>query len=231
MIQVREAGRSHCPTYLNLKQWQLLRFRQMRTGRANCERENAGSEATFCFSLEMNYLWHDYRTERVSMLTKHSSSNNGTAQARVEEVLASLSSEDSELSKRLLDAAVAGAVVARQPADANLRAEATQAWNSIRPLIVNHLASQQEIILPWARMRPDFPLDLILRAHEQHLRLRHLAETVDAVSFLAGSDEEVVKAGAALTAFAVCLDDLIDGESRDLFPMIQRSLRGEFTLV
>jgi len=50
------------------------------------------------------------------------------------------------------------------------------------------------------------------------------AEIVDAASFIAGPNEEVVKAGTALTAFAVCLDDLIDGEAHDLFPMIQRSL-------
>ncbi len=159
-----------------------------------------------------------------SILNKRSFINDGTAQSRVEDALARRSGEDSELSKHLLDAAVAGAVVARQPSDTILRAEAAEAWNSIKPVIVNHLARQEEIILPWAKMRADFPFDLILRAHEQHLRLRHLAETVDAASFIAGPDEEVVKAGTALTAFAVCLDDLIDGEAHDLFPMIQRSL-------
>ena len=159
-----------------------------------------------------------------SILNKRSLINEGTAQSRVEDALTRLSGEDSELSKHLLDAAVAGAVVARQPSETILRAEAAEAWNSIKPVIVNHLARQEEIILPWAKMRADFPFDLILRAHEQHLRLRHLAETVDAASFIGGPDEEVVKAGTALTAFAVCLDDLIDGEARDLFPMIQRSL-------
>jgi len=163
-------------------------------------------------------------THQRSILTERSFLNDGTAQSRVEDALARLNSEDSELSKHLLDAAVAGAVVARQPSDTILRAEAAEAWNSIKPVIVNHLARQEEIILPWAKMRADFPFDLILRAHEQHLRLRHLAETVDAASFIAATDEEVVKAGTALTAFAVCLDDLIDGEARDLFPMIQRSL-------
>ena len=159
-----------------------------------------------------------------SILNKPSLINEGNAQSRVEDALARLSGEDSELAKHLLDAAVAGAVVARQPSDRVLRAEAAEAWNSIRPVVANHLAKQEEIILPWAKMRADFPFDLILRAHEQHLRLRHLAEAVDAVSFIAGLDQEVVKAGIALTAFAVCLDDLIDGEARDLFPMIQRSL-------
>jgi len=163
-------------------------------------------------------------THQRSILTERSFLNDGTAQSRVEDALARLTVEDSELGKHLLDAAVAGAVVARQPSDTILRAEAAEAWNSIKPVIVNHLARQEEIILPWAKMRAGFPFDLILRAHEQHLRLRHLAETVDAASFIAATDEEVVKAGTALTAFAVCLDDLIDGEARDLFPMIQRSL-------
>jgi hypothetical protein len=161
------------------------------------------------------------------MLTKTSSSDDGTARSRVEAALARLSQEDSKLDERLLAAAVAGAVVARHPSDPILRAEAAEAWNSIKPVIVHHLASEENIVLPWAKLRESFPADLILRAHEQHLRLRHLAGTVDAASFIAGTDHEVVDAGTALTAFAVCLDDLIDGEQRDLFPMIQRRLLAE----
>lgn len=161
------------------------------------------------------------------MLNKQSSANEGNARSRVEAVLARLTSEDSTLERRLLDAAVAAAIIARQPWDKSLRAEAAEAWSSIRKVIARHVASEQEIILPWAKMQEDFPADLIMRAHEQHLRLRHLAETVDAASFITGTDAEVVKAGSALTAFAVCLDDLIDGEERDLFPMIQRMLMSE----
>jgi hypothetical protein len=48
-----------------------------------------------------------------------------------------------------------------------------------------------------------------------HLRLRHLAATVDAASCITGTDEEVVKAGSALRAFAVFLDDLIDAEEKN----------------
>src|SRR5438445_8446010 len=86
------------------------------------------------------------------LLNKRSSSNkqsflnDGTARSRVEDALARLSGEDSELSKHLLDAAVAGAVVARQPSDTILRAEAAEAWNSIKPVIVSHLARQEKII-------------------------------------------------------------------------------------
>lgn len=146
--------------------------------------------------------------------------------ARVEAALKRLSLEDSKLGDRLLNAAVAGAVVARQPADQMLRAEAAEAWNSIQPVIAHHLTSEENVVLPWATSREDFPHDLVLRAREQHLRLRDLARIVDATSFITGSDEEVTKAGTALTAFAVCLDDLIDGEERDLFPMLQRCLFG-----
>ena len=165
------------------------------------------------------------------MLAKEPSLNEGNARSRVEDALARLSYQDSKLARRPLDAAVAGAVVARHPSDKALRAEAAQAWNSIRPIITDHIASEEEVVLPWAKMRDDFPPVLIMRAHEQHLRLRYLADTIEAVSFTTGTDEEVVKAGTALTAFAICLDDLIDGEERDLFPMIQRILRSEISRV
>ena len=98
-----------------------------------------------------------------------------------------------------------------------------------KPVIAHHLPSEQDIVLSWMKSREDFPPDLILRACEKHRRLWDLALAVEATSFVTGSDCEVTKAGAALTAFAVCLDDLIDGEERDLFPMIQRSLYAEST--
>jgi iron-sulfur cluster repair protein YtfE (RIC family) len=150
-----------------------------------------------------------------------------SAAAQVEAALARLSDEVTKLGERLINAAVAGAVVARQPADARLRAEAAEAWSSIKTVIAGHLSSEEEIVLPWMKAKRNFPPDLILRTCEQHLRLRELARTVDAASFVTGSNDEVTRAGTALTAFAVCLDDLIDGEERDLFPMIQRSLFGE----
>jgi hypothetical protein len=161
------------------------------------------------------------------MLTKQLGTGDTDARGRVEVALARLSFEDSKLGERRLDAAVAGAVVAREPWDPFLRAEAAEAWNSIKTVVARHFASEEQVILPWIKLRDDFPADLIMRAHEQHLRLRHLAATVDATSFITGADEEIVKAGTALTAFAVCLDDLIEGEERDLFPMIDRILRAE----
>jgi hypothetical protein len=161
------------------------------------------------------------------MLTKQPSLNGDNARSRVKDTLARLSNEDSTLARRPLDAAIAGAVVARHPWDTALRAEAAEAWNSIRPIITDHIASEEKVVLPWAKMHDEFPPVLVMRAHEQHVRLRYLAETIDQVSFITGTDEEVVKAGTALTAFAILLDDLIDGERRDLLPMIERILRSE----
>jgi hypothetical protein len=165
----------------------------------------------------------------VMLINKRNQDAQGNCvkSARVEDALTRLSHEDSKLGERMLNAAVAGAVVARQPADTILRAEAAEAWNSIRPVIARHLTCEEDIVLPWAKSLKDFPPDLILRACEQRQRLCNLGRIVDAVSFITGTDEEVTKAGTALTAFAVCLDDLVDCEERDLFPMIQRALFGE----
>src|SRR5579862_7072593 len=124
----------------------------------------------------------------------------GAASARVETAVARLSKEDSKLGERMLNAAVAGAVVARQPADTILRAEAAEAWNSIKTVITHHLSSEEDIVLPWMKSQTNFPPDLILRTCEQHARLRELARTVDATSFITGSNEDVTKAGTALTA-------------------------------
>src|SRR5260370_25402783 len=127
------------------------------------------------------------------------------ATREVEAAVARLTNEDLKLGDRLINAAVAGAVVARQPADMILRAEAAEAWNSIRPVIANHLICQKDIVLPWAESRKDFPPDLILRAREQRTRLCGLGKTIDAASFMTGTDDEVAKAGTALTDFPGCL--------------------------
>src|SRR5271166_7144576 len=119
---------------------------------------------------------------------------NCAASARVVDALKRLSKEDSKLGERLLSAAVAGAVVARQPCDPILRAEAAEAWNSIKTVIAHHLNSEENIVLPWMKSRENFPPDLILRTCEQHIRLRDLARTVDAASFITGTDAEVTKA-------------------------------------
>jgi len=71
-------------------------------------------------SVQYERRW--YSTRKTGILDQK------LATAEVEAALARLTNEDSKLGERLINAAVAGAVVARQPADPMLRAEAAAAW-------------------------------------------------------------------------------------------------------
>jgi len=146
---------------------------------------------------------------------------------RLREVTAALKElvgEDSQLRSHLLDAAVAGAILARDPSNKDARKEAVRVWAAIESMISHHLTSEHDLVLPWAELQPGFPRRLIERAHERLGKLRRLARTVHEASFARGSNPEIAQAGRALCAFAVHLDDLIDGEERSLFPMLHRTL-------
>src|SRR5271156_2204530 len=129
---------------------ELLRVARMRS--SLCERD---LRRTYAF------LWHvrcsisiRMDDEGIAMLSNKRNQDapeKCAPAASVEDALARLSNEDSKLGERMLNAAVAGAVVARQPADLILRAEAAEAWNSIRPVIARHLTCEEDIVLPWAK--------------------------------------------------------------------------------
>jgi hypothetical protein len=140
--------------------------------------------------------------------------------------LSELGRQDSALRDHLLDAAVAGATLARDPADPQLRHEADLTWKALASGVAHHLASENELVLPWAESQHSVPTGVMNRARERHRKLRSLAKTVAAVSFERGRDGEVRRAARALLQLAVHLDDLIDGEERDLVPILQRSLLG-----
>jgi iron-sulfur cluster repair protein YtfE (RIC family) len=148
----------------------------------------------------------------------------GTSEAKA--ALSDLGRQDSALRDHLLDAAVAGATLARDPADLELRAEATRAWKALASGVARHLASEDDLVLPYAASQHSVPATVMNRARERHRKLQRLAKTVAAVSFERGSTAQVTRAARALLQLAVHLDDLIDGEERDLFPILQRSLFG-----
>jgi Hemerythrin HHE cation binding domain len=140
--------------------------------------------------------------------------------------LSELGRQDAALRDHLLDAAVAGATLARDPADRELRREAAQTWKALASGVARHLASEDELVLPWAASQHSVPAEVMNRARERHRKLQSLAKTVAAVSFERGRDADVRRAARALLQLAVHLDDLIDGEERELFPILQRSLFG-----
>ncbi len=144
--------------------------------------------------------------------------------AQVRAALTELEREDSAMRTHLLDAAVAGATLARDPADRELRKEAERAWNSLASVVSHHLTSEDDLVLPWAASHHAVSPALMDRARERHRKLQRLAKTVSAASFQKGRDPGVKRAARALLALAVHLDDLIDGEERELFPVLQRTL-------
>jgi iron-sulfur cluster repair protein YtfE (RIC family) len=140
--------------------------------------------------------------------------------------LSELGRQDSALRDQLLDAAVAGATLARDPSDRELRHEAARAWKALASGVAHHLASEDDLVLPWAASQDTVPAQVMNRARERHRKLKSLAKTVAAVSFERARNPEVKRAARALLQLAVHLDDLIDGEERELFPILQRSLSG-----
>jgi hemerythrin-like domain-containing protein len=146
----------------------------------------------------------------------------GTAQVRA--ALTELEGEDTAMQAHLLDAAVAGATLARDPGDRELRGEAERAWKALESVVSHHLTSEDDVLLPWAASQKAVSRGLVAKARERHRKLRRLAKTIASVSFQSGRDAEVKRAARALLSLAVHLDDLIDGEERVLFPVLQRTL-------
>lgn len=138
--------------------------------------------------------------------------------------LSDLEREDSAIRDHLLDAAVAGATLARDPADRDLRGEAARAWQALAAGVAHHLASEDDMVLPYAAAQDNIPPAVMNRARERQRKLRRLAKTVAGVDFESASTPAVKRAARALLRLAVHLDDLIDGEERELFPILQRSL-------
>ncbi len=139
-------------------------------------------------------------------------------------LLEELCGEDVGMENWLVDAASAGLALATRPSDRARRETAARAWKAMSPILAHHLTSEDETVLPWADLQRGASHALIERVKGHHQKLRQLVKTINGVAFESEADERVAKAGQALCDFAVCLDDLIAGEQRDLFPMLRRIL-------
>ncbi len=132
--------------------------------------------------------------------------------------------EDTGMENWLIDAASAGLALSSNPSDRVRRKTAEVAWRAMAPILSHHLTREDETVLPWADLQRGASHSLINRVKEQHRKLRALVKVINGVAFGRDSDEQVAVAGRALCDFAVCLDDVIAGEQRDLFPMLRRIL-------
>lgn len=142
----------------------------------------------------------------------------------IKRLVEKLSVEDLKLSLPLLNAAVSGVILGFNPEDAQMRRLAARSWKRIKPLLSRHLMSEDENVIPWAQTRREFSRAKVEKFKKRHEELRSLVRTINTVDFEAGERTDVSRAGKALCRLAVRLDDLIEGEERELFPMLRRFL-------
>jgi DNA-binding response OmpR family regulator len=135
-----------------------------------------------------------------------------------------LNREDSELRSRLLDAALAGLRLTRNPELPELRHDAARIWNAIEPILCHHLDAEEHRLIPWLEQQGSLSPKARLRVRAYHDRLRTLIDAMANVGADRLADAEARELGRALSGLAVSLDDAIDQEERRLFPTIRKAL-------
>ena len=143
---------------------------------------------------------------------------------KIRKLTEELDREQYRLGMRLLDAAVAGAILGFKPSDREMRAQAQRCWETLKPRLNQHLLSEDETVLPWAELAGGIAPEVIERIKQSHLEMRSLIAKLNGVSFEKDADKVVAVAGKALCVLAVKLDDLIDSEEIRLFPALRRML-------
>ena len=137
-----------------------------------------------------------------------------------------LNREDSRLRSRLLDAALAGLRLERNPESRELRQDAAQLWATTEPILSHHLDTEDNELLPWLKQHGSLSPEAGRKVRAYHDRLR----TLIGAMANAGSDRltepQAREVGRALSGIAVSLDDAIDDEERRLFPTIRKALFG-----
>jgi response regulator of citrate/malate metabolism len=135
-----------------------------------------------------------------------------------------LNREDSQLRSFLLDAALAGLRLERNPESRDLRHDAARVWATIDPILSHHLEAEDSELLPWLDRHSGLSPEVGRKVRECHHRLRTLMGAIGTTDTDRQTDALTRDAGRALSGLAVYLDDAIDDEQRRLFPTIQRAL-------
>ncbi|MGC1678476.1 MAG: hemerythrin domain-containing protein [Candidatus Binataceae bacterium] len=135
-----------------------------------------------------------------------------------------LNREDSQLRSFLLDAALAGLRLTRDPESRELRTDALRIWGKIEPILSHHLDAEDAEVLPWLEQQVGRSSFVGEKVREFHRQLRTLIGAISnsGVDYLTVVEARDV--GGAMSGLAVSLDDAIDDEERRLFPTIQKAL-------
>jgi hypothetical protein len=161
-------------------------------------------------------------SSKKNSLDKQHKKQAATATQRIKYLTKELRREGLRLGLPLLDAAVAGVLLGFRPSDREMRAQAERCWETLKPILSQHLFSEDEMVLPWAKGMAGFSPAMMLRLKKSHDELRGTAKLLVAVSFEEDTDEAVARAGKALCILAVKLDDLIASEELRLLPALRK---------
>lgn len=135
-----------------------------------------------------------------------------------------LNREGSQLRSRLLDAALAGLRLDRNPESPELRRDAAQQWAAIEPILSHHIDAEDNELLPWLEQRGSLSPEAGRKVRAYHDRLRTLIDAMPKAGADRLNEAQAREVGRALSGLAVNLDDAIDDEERRLFPTIRRAL-------
>jgi hypothetical protein len=135
-----------------------------------------------------------------------------------------LNREDSLLRACLLDAAICGLRLARNPDSQHLRRDAAEVWAIIAPTLARHLDSEDLHLLPWLDRQHRLSPDAAQRIRQCHDRLRILIAKIGAPGADNLTTDHAREAGQALVSLAMGLDDAIEDEERRLFPVLRKAL-------
>jgi hypothetical protein len=135
-----------------------------------------------------------------------------------------LNHEDSQLRSCLLDAAIAGLRLTRNPESLDLRRDAAQVWAVIEPILSHHLEVEDTKVIPWLNQRQPPSQETRRRIQRSHSRLRTLVAMIGEANADNLVTSHAREAGRALVNLVMDLDDAIDDEERRLFPALRKAL-------
>ncbi|MHB8381408.1 MAG: hemerythrin domain-containing protein [Candidatus Binataceae bacterium] len=163
--------------------------------------------------------------KRPAMNEKESIAANGSRiDAGILRLSEELNREGSQLTSYLLDTALAGLRLTRNPQSRDLGRDAAQIWTVIEPILSHHLDAEDSQLLPWLDQQRGLSPEVGRKVRECHHRLRTLMDTIVSCGADCLTEAEAHDAGQAMSELAVSLDDAIDDEERRLFPTIQKAL-------
>ena len=120
------------------------------------------------------------RNQKTGMKAKQSSSENpASTDAGIRRLWLELNREDSRLRSCLLDAALAGLRLERNPESRELRRDAAQLWATIEPILSHHLDTEDNELVPWLEQHGSLSPEAGRKVGAYHERLRTLIGAMD----------------------------------------------------